>query len=52
MKRSTPVTMPVHEKLPLRLVRRIQKIERLPTLKQKALLQTIDGFLRGEGVAG
>jgi transcriptional regulator with XRE-family HTH domain len=36
-------------RLSLRLVRRIQKIDRLPAPKQKALLQTIDGFLRGVG---
>ncbi len=53
MKRAMPAAAVVsHDKLPLRLIRRIQKIERLPTVKQKALLQTIDGFLRGEGVAG
>jgi transcriptional regulator with XRE-family HTH domain len=34
----------------LRLVKRLKKIEQLPTAKQKALLQTIDGFLKGEGI--
>ena len=34
----------------LRLIKRIMKIEQLPIAKQKALLQTIDGFLRGEGM--
>lgn len=34
----------------LKLVRRFKKIESLPAPKQKALLQTIDGFLKGEGV--
>ncbi len=35
--------------LSLRLVRRLKKIESLPLSKQKALLQTIDGFLKGQG---
>jgi transcriptional regulator with XRE-family HTH domain len=34
----------------LRLVKRLKKIEQLPLAKQKALLQTIDGFLKGEGI--
>ena len=34
----------------LRLVKRLKKIEMLPSQKQKALLQTIDGFLKGEGI--
>ena len=34
----------------LKLVKRLKKIEQLPTPKQKALLQTIDGFLKGEGI--
>lgn len=34
----------------LRLVKRLKKIELLPQAKQKALLQTIDGFLKGEGI--
>ena len=33
----------------LKLVKRIKKIEQLPPAKQKALLQTIDGFLKGAG---
>ena len=33
----------------LRIVRRVSKIESLPSSKQKALLQIIDGFLKGEG---
>jgi len=37
-------------KLSLKIVRRLQKIEHLPTTKQKALLQTIDGFLQGAGI--
>ena len=38
--------------VPLRLkfVKRIQKLDLLPLHKQKVLLQTIDGFLRGEGI--
>ena len=31
-----------------RISRRLNRIERLPISKQKALLQIIDGFLRGE----
>ena len=34
----------------LKLVKRLKKIEALPAPKQKALLQTIDGFLKGEGM--
>lgn len=34
----------------LKLVRRLEKIERLPSAKEKVLLQTIDGFLKGSGV--
>ena len=41
---------PATKKLSLKLVRRLQKMEQLPSSKQKALLQTIDGFLRGEGI--
>ena len=33
----------------LRFTRRLNKIESLPSTKQKALLQIIDGFLKGEG---
>ncbi len=36
--------------LSLKLIRRLQKIEQIPNSKQKALLQTIDGFLKGAGV--
>jgi transcriptional regulator with XRE-family HTH domain len=32
----------------LRIVRRLKRIETLPPSKQKALLQIIDGFLKGE----
>lgn len=32
----------------LRIVRRLKRIEALPQSKQKALLQIIDGFLKGE----
>ena len=38
------------EQLSLKLVRRLKKIEQLPLAKQKVLLQTIDGFLKGEGI--
>lgn len=34
----------------LRLVKRLKKIEQLPMAKQKVLLQTIDGYLKGEGI--
>lgn len=34
-------------KMSLKLVKRLQKIEKLPAPKQRALLQTIDGFLQG-----
>ncbi len=37
-------------KLSLKLVRRLQKLEQLPSNKQKALLQTIDMFLQGSGL--
>ena len=36
----------------LKLVRRLKRIDQLPLNKQNVLLQTIDGFLKGEGVAG
>ncbi|OFZ19429.1 MAG: hypothetical protein A2X94_13910 [Bdellovibrionales bacterium GWB1_55_8] len=38
-------------RLSLKLVKRLQKIDRLLDTKQKVLLQTIDGFLRGEGIS-
>ena len=38
------------EQLSLKLVRRLKKIEELPLAKQKVLLQSIDGFLKGEGI--
>jgi hypothetical protein len=38
-------------RLSLKLVRRLQKIEQLPSTQQKSLLQTIDGFLRGVGIS-
>lgn len=37
--------------LSLKIVRRLAKVEKLPLPKQKVLLQTIDGFLKGEGVS-
>jgi len=37
------------EEIPsLRLIKRMNRIEKLPHTKQKSLLQTIDGFLKGE----
>mgnify|MGYP002781179288 CR=1 FL=1 len=36
--------------LSLKIVRRMVKVERLPENKQKVILQTIDGFLKGEGI--
>ena len=33
----------------LRIIRRVSKIESLPSSKQKALLQIIDGFLQSQG---
>lgn len=38
-------------RLDRRVVRRIQRIERLPRRKKEILLATIDSFLRGESVA-
>ena len=37
--------------LSLKLVRRIKRIDQLSGPKQKVLLQTIDGFLKGEGIS-
>jgi transcriptional regulator with XRE-family HTH domain len=34
----------------LRIMKRLKKIEELPPSKQKSILQTIDGFLKGEGI--
>jgi transcriptional regulator with XRE-family HTH domain len=39
-------------KLSLKLVRRLQKMEQLPSTKQKALIQTIDMFLQASGLSG
>lgn len=36
----------------LKVVRRMEQIEKLPPLQQSTLLRTIDGFLKGTGVAG
>lgn len=38
-----------NHKYSLKIIRRLQKIEELPASKQKALLTTIDSFLKGEG---
>ena len=35
-----------------RVLRRLEQIEKLPARQQNYLLRTIDGFLRGAGVAG
>ncbi len=51
VKRSVKADAHNGDKLPLKLVRRIKRIEQLPSLQQRVLLRTIDGFLRGEGVA-
>ena len=40
---AQPVTRPS-----LRIIRRVSKIESLPSSKQKALLQIIDGFLQSQ----
>lgn len=39
------------EALPLRLVKRIKKIEMLPVGQQKTLLKTIDVFLHSAGIS-
>ena len=38
---------PKSRDLSLKLVRRMRRIEQLPTGQQKALLQTIDNYLKG-----
>jgi transcriptional regulator with XRE-family HTH domain len=35
----------------LKVMRRMEQIEKLPPLQQSTLLRTIDGFLKGAGVA-
>jgi transcriptional regulator with XRE-family HTH domain len=35
----------------LKVVRRMEQIEKLPPLQQSTLLRTIDGFLKGAGIA-
>ena len=42
---------PANGKLSLKLVRRLQKVQKLPGPKQKALLQTIDVFLQASGLS-
>jgi len=37
------------QKLPKRVVRRVEQIARLPSQDQRALLKTIDAFLRAQG---
>ena len=41
---------PLRRKPSLRVLRRLERIERLPLHQQSTLLKTIDGFLKG--VAG
>lgn len=50
-KSKTTISESHPKTMSLKLVRRLQKIDRLPDQKQKVLLQTIDGFLRGEGIS-
>ena len=42
--------LPTEEPPAMRIMRRVRLIEQLPLAKQKVLLQTIDGFLKGEGI--
>jgi transcriptional regulator with XRE-family HTH domain len=42
--------MPDNHSVSLKLVKRLVRMEQLSRTKQNALLQTIDGFLKGEGV--
>ena len=35
-----------------RVMRRVEEIEKLPPYQQNHLLKTIDGFLKGAGIAG
>ena len=42
---------PLKNDLSLRLVRRMQKFGLLPSAQQKALLQTIDVYLKGAGIS-
>ena len=50
-KSKTTISESHPKTMSLKLVRRLQKIDLLPDQKQKVLLQTIDGFLRGEGIS-
>lgn len=42
--------LPTEDPPAMRIMRRVRQIEQLPLAKQKVLLQTIDGFLKGEGI--
>jgi len=53
---SADTIMAISKELPkeqnnLRFVKRLKRIEQLPPLKQKVLLQTIDGFIKGTNPA-
>ena len=41
---------PTEEPPAMKIMRRVRQIEQLPLAKQKVLLQTIDGYLKGEGI--
>ena len=43
----SPHKHPLHRKPSLRVLRRLEKIEKLPLHQQSTLLKTIDTFLRG-----
>ena len=47
---TKPARTPLRRKPSLRVLRRLERIERLPLHQQNTLLKTIDGFLKG--VAG
>lgn len=42
----------ITKKPSLKVIRRMEQIEKLPPLQQSTLLRTIDGFLKGAGIAG
>jgi hypothetical protein len=48
--RPSGAQTPLRRKPSLRVLRRLEKIERLPAHQENTLLKTIDGFLKG--VAG
>ena len=49
--KPTEESAPLRPKPSLRMLRRLEKIEKLPANQQVALLKTIDNFLRGAAVA-